>query len=957
MKAFCRLFLLLSLIVAQSTMAQQEPPLFELDAQTRQVQLLPHLQFLRTNSNHQLFTVQHLEGWVPSRDFSPLQQGQSLWARMSLVQHGSDSLRYSLNISNPALDEVDVYLLDDKGRIRRSFLMGAARPFSEREMHHRHFVVPLELLAGEKLDIYVRIQDQGPLLVPIKLWRYGDFIDQEQINLALLGVIGGALAVMTLFYLVSYTLLHSRVRFWFALSTLCFLLIFLNVEGLLSQLLGFSAFISELTLILVACALTASAKVAHSMLVNVPTYWRYSSYILSALLLTSTLLLDQYWQIIAAIGFAGASLLLQLMLAWQFSDKHHGRPNRLYAIGWSTIALACLISSSFFLLGWVMDDRQDVGLTLLALFGVLLLALAVEIHEQGKALLRYETQRNAISDLRRFYELFRNSAEGLYTSTLDGRLITTNPAMCHLFGYESEQQMLAECRNTSQLYANQADREALLQDIRQHGVVLGKEIRGVRRNGTEFWFSISVQMRREDQEEFLFGAIADITERKESSMSLEYMATHDPLTGVFNRREFERQLRKALHNAQHQDTELTLLYMDLDQFKVVNDTCGHKAGDVLIKQLSQQLNDVVGQKGLLARLGGDEFGVLLQAEQANDQNAYLLANKILNVVQQFRFIWENRIFTLGISIGLVPFDKQVHSPEQLLSMADSACYMAKEQGRNQIHTYSKKDDKIQRYETELHWVSLINKALSEDRFALYYQHYHPLAKLAQGYHYEILLRMRGDDDQQLVSPALFMPAAERYNLTAQIDRWVIEHYFRWLAQHPEHKERLVRANINLSGHSLGDKELRLFVLNAFEKYGIPYHKVCFEITESMAIIKMDETLQFIKTFHQLGCRFALDDFGSGFSSYGYLKSLPVNYVKIDGGFVKDLLQDPVSMAMVNSIKDVAKAMGMKTVAEFVESKEIMVELGKMGVDYAQGYGVAKPAALADFQPLTSAQSD
>ncbi|MDF2177843.1 EAL domain-containing protein [Aliiglaciecola sp. CAU 1673] len=936
-----------------SAVAQQEIPSVNLDEQTLQLDLLPNLQFLRTDSTNQLSTVQTLDGWTRSGDFSPLPQNQSLWARISLHQQSNGSMRYGLLLANPTLDEVDVYLLDDKGRIRRSLLMGASRPFSARELNHRDFLVPLELLPGDKMDVYIRINDKGPLVLPIKLWRYSELIGQEQLNLALLGVVGGALIMLALYYLVSYTLLHSPVRFWFSLSNLCFLLLFLNVEGILAQMLRISAFISELTLVLVAFALTASAKVAHLMLVKVPAYWRYCSYILSLLLLATPFVLDQYWQIIAAIGFAGASLCLQLLLAWQFRDKGHGRPNRLYAIGWSTVALACLLSSGLYLLGMVLEEKQGLILTFVALFGVLLIALAVEIHEQGKALSHYELQRSTISDLRRFYDLFRNSAEGLYTSTLNGKLITTNPAMCSLFGYENEQQMLSECRNTSQLYANQADRQALLEEIKKNGVVLGKEIRGVKRNGSEFWFSISVQMRRENKEEFMFGAIADITERKESNMSLEYMATHDPLTGVYNRREFERRLRKALRNAESQDSELTLLYMDLDQFKVVNDTCGHKAGDVLIKQLSQQLNQVVETKGLLARLGGDEFGVLLESDQANDQNAYLLANKILNVVQQFRFFWENRIFTLGISIGLVPYTKQVHSPEQLLSMADSACYMAKEQGRNQIHTYSKKDDKIQRYETELHWVSLINKALTENRFELYYQHYHPLAKLAQGYHYEILLRMQGDEGEQLVSPGLFMPAAERYNLTAQIDRWVIEHYFQWLSQNPEHKEQLIRANINLSGHSLGDKELRLFVLNAFEKYGIPYQKVCFEITESMAIIKMDETLQFIKTFHQLGCRFALDDFGSGFSSYGYLKSLPVNYVKIDGGFVKDLLNDPVSMAMVSSIKEVAKAMGMKTVAEFVESKEIMVELGKMGVDYAQGYGVAKPAALSEFQPLTS----
>jgi EAL domain-containing protein (putative c-di-GMP-specific phosphodiesterase class I) len=208
-----------------------------------------------------------------------------------------------------------------------------------------------------------------------------------------------------------------------------------------------------------------------------------------------------------------------------------------------------------------------------------------------------------------------------------------------------------------------------------------------------------------------------------------------------------------------------------------------------------------------------------------------------------------------------------------------------------------------------------------------------------------------DKEGKTIPPGTFMPAAERYNLTAQIDRWVIENYFAWLANNQEHNNQLTQANINLSGHSLADKELKLFVLNAFEKYQIPYSKVCFEITESMAILKMEETLEFINTFHKLGCKFALDDFGSGFSSYNYLKTLPVQQLKIDGCFVKDILIDPINMAMVSSIKDVAKAMGMETIAEFVESSDVMVELGKMGLDYAQGYGVAKPKPLAEFSSL------
>ena len=908
------------------------------------INLLGKIDWLIEAKSLQLSDIQHLQNWQTSYFPDQVNQDQSLWGKLKIVFDNPNEEHYFLTVGNPQLDYVDVFLLDEKDRILGSYLMGSNRDYSKRAFKYRTFITPISA-EQQTVTVFIRINDDGPLVFPVDLDKQSSMVEREQLLLAIIGFISGGLTLLACYFFISYIFMRSPVRFWFALSSAAFLLLFLNTKGVLGQITGITAYISNLSCALFGLLLLTSAKVSFTILERVPTVWRYALYSFGFMTLGMAFSSDSGLQITFSALMAALSGTLIGLLAFFYHKPDKKTANLVSLLGLTFIAIGGFGQVTLFLSGIPLTQQISLIFTVLIMLGIMIIALAIEAHERVLTYRRNMQQQLAIKDLQHFYDLFRNSAEGLYTSSLDGQLISVNPAMCSLFGYIDEAEMLREIHNAAQFYAIPQDRAIMLGEIHKSGKVIGKEIKGVRKDGSEFWFAISGQIKREHDKEYLFGSISDVTERKQSNISLEYLATHDSLTGVYNRREFERRLQSGLLRAQNYNSDLTLLYMDLDQFKVVNDTCGHKAGDLLIKQLSQKLDAVVMGKGILARLGGDEFGVLLEGDNA--QMAYLLANKLLNTVQEFRFIWENRIFTLGISIGQVPWQPNINSPEQLLSMADSACYLAKERGRNQVHTYAAQDKHMQRYESEMSWVSHINHALENNSFELYYQHYQALSKPIEGHHYEILLRMR-DQKGNIVLPSTFLPAAERYNLTGNIDRWVVENYFCWLADNPQHKAELMRVSINLSGHSLADKELKLFVLNAFEKYKIPYTKVCFEITESMAILKIDETLEFINTFHKLGCLFALDDFGSGFSSYSYLKNLPVDQVKIDGSFVKDILVDPIDMAMVNSIKDVAKAMGMETVAEFVESTEIMVELGKMGVDFAQGYGVAKPHALADF---------
>lgn len=902
--------------------------------------------YARTPGNMQLSQIRNDNlTWQNHYAIAPLAESQSLWGKVSFRYARQEVARYTFMLRNSNLDYVDVFVVDHRGRIKLSVSTGANRPFTSRPINYRDFAIPFELSYGERFDIYYRIKDDGPLVFSAEFWKSTALIERVQANITFIGAFTGALIILACYFLVTYLLLHSTMRFWFATANLVFLFLFLNIEGIIGQITGLTRYVLPFTLILLAAAVFCAAKISNKMLSGVPSYWRRVSYFTALSFLAIVLVNQTYWQIVMAAGLGGAILLLQLVLSVVYRNRYSSLPNRVFIAGWATISLVSLMHVSLFLTGTTLETSDNLLLSLLLMAGILMIAVAVEAHEKVLIRSEYEQQKSTIQSLQQFYDFFRNSAEGLYSTTPDGQLISVNPAMCSIFGFSDENELMSSITNAAQFYANGDERELVIGKLLQEGVVNSKEIKGIRKDGTEFWFSMSVQMREEQGQKLLFGSIVDITERKQSDISLQYMATHDSLTGVYNRRHFEAKLIDYLSESESADFELTLLYLDLDQFKTVNDSCGHKAGDVLIKELAQQLNDVVMNRGMLGRMGGDEFCVMLQGENA--ASGMIIANQLLNVVREYRFIWDNRIFTLGVSIGLVEYHQDVHNAEQLMSMADSACYLAKEQGRDQIHVYSREDARVQEYEADLASISLINEALEENRFELFYQHYQPLQQMKQGYHYELLLRIRKDNGE-IVPPASFLPAAERYNLSAKIDRWVLENYLRWLSERPEHLESLSMANVNLSGVSMADNDLKLFFLNAFEKFEIPYHKICFEITESMAIVKMRETLEFINTFHELGCKFALDDFGVGFSSYEHLKKLPVDYVKIDGSFVKDILVDPIDLAMVGSMKDVAQAMGIQTVAEYVETPEIMTQLGKMGVDYAQGYGVSMPVSLYEF---------
>jgi diguanylate cyclase (GGDEF)-like protein len=399
------------------------------------------------------------------------------------------------------------------------------------------------------------------------------------------------------------------------------------------------------------------------------------------------------------------------------------------------------------------------------------------------------------------------------------------------------------------------------------------------------------------------------------------------------------------------ETSYALCYLDIDQFKIINDSCGHGAGDTLLGQIGALLRSKIRWRDTLSRLGGDEFGLLL--ESCSLDEALRTAEALREAIREHKFTWDDRSFRLGVSIGVVPISNDNETVASLLNAADSACQAAKEAGRNRIHCYRQNDIDLMRRRREMQWAARINNALEENRFELYRQTIQPLQEEEAGTHFEVLLRMR-DEGGALVSPGLFISAAERYGLIANIDRWVVDNTIRWLVSDTDERERLALCSINLSGQSLADNEFLPYVIRQFQRSGLDPRKICFEITETAAIASYAQASRFIHALKELGCRFALDDFGTGLSSFGYLKNFPVDFLKIDGSFVKEILHDPIDREMVRSINEIGHLTGKRTIAEFAENTEIITMLKGMGVDYAQGYGVAEPQRVLMTQVANQA---
>jgi diguanylate cyclase (GGDEF)-like protein/PAS domain S-box-containing protein len=538
--------------------------------------------------------------------------------------------------------------------------------------------------------------------------------------------------------------------------------------------------------------------------------------------------------------------------------------------------------------------------------------------------------------------------EAVVTADAAGQVVYLNPAAERLTGWSSAE---AQGQPLDRIYSLKD--EVTLDPIHHpalsgqiHGLVAGMKQHAVltNRNNDQFTVCDLASPMCTDQGE-VFGTVVifrDVTQERLLSHQLSWQASHDALTNLLNRNEFELTLNHLIQDAKVSDKHHALIYMDLDQFKLVNDTCGHIAGDELLKHVAHLLLGKIRESDTLARLGGDEFGLILEGCQLDQ--ATNIAHQLLDTVQDFRFVWQDKTFTIGISIGLVAVNRHSKDMVSTLSAADAACFIAKDKGRNRVWIHHIDDDDVVQHKGEMEWVSRLNEALDKSRFELFVQHVKPIKNSDENAYKEILLRLR-QSDGTVISPMAFIPAAERYGLMTAIDRWVIRYAFQWLSQCKLSEQTPDIYAINISGQSLADPQFLTYCINEYQRAAISPGHVCLEITETAAIANWTHAKQLFAGLKEMGFKFALDDFGSGMASFAYLKYLPLDFIKIDGSFVKDMLHDPMDKTLVQMINEIGHVMKLKTIAEYVENESTLQLLHLMGVDYAQGFCIHKPAPL------------
>ncbi len=604
-----------------------------------------------------------------------------------------------------------------------------------------------------------------------------------------------------------------------------------------------------------------------------------------------------------------------------------------------------LMAGMFIFESW-HDTRHAQIVAILWLFGSFVITYAYRClkHQHQK---KEEAFNTLATNEKRSEAIMDAALDAIITIDSDGIVQEVNSSAEMIFGY-SRSQMVGN--NLAELIIPHGMRAQHHAGMTKHLATGASSILGTRlettalhADGHLFPIELTVTRLELDDKVMFTANLRDLTETNNLKEKINYQNTHDSLTGLINRTAFENHLNKVIHRGSP-SSHHCLLYMDLDQFHVVNDISSHAVGNEMLRRIGQLLLKNKREEDVLARLGSDEFALLL--ESCEIFSGVEVANKMIDLVKEYRFEQDDRPLQTNLSVGLLSIEGNNVDHTELLSLAEAACEIAKEEGRGRLYIYAKDDLDILKHRVDIEWINRIQSALDDGRFVLYRQTLHPIAKNIQTnkVHCEILLRMQ-DREGNIISPNQFIMAAERYNLMPAIDKWVVQNTFRWLAGRFDLTEEISLCSINLSGLSINDPLFAPFICRQLKKYNLPPELICFEITETAAISNMDKASQFLHELHEAGCLFALDDFGTGSASYAYLKSLPVDFIKIDGSFIKDITTNKVNYTIVKSINEMCKVMGKLTIAEHVEDVATVDLLQQIGVDYIQGYLFSLPQRI------------
>ncbi|NVJ61127.1 MAG: EAL domain-containing protein [Gammaproteobacteria bacterium] len=857
---------------------------------------------------------------------------------------------YYLSIEYPLLDDVRVFIIDQaSSNIRASYQLGDTYPFHDRLFDHPYFVIPLKFQPDDSAIIIFRIESSSALNVPISIAPATIFSEKFAHQSILQGIVVGVLLIMFVYNLFISIALKEGMYALLAVAFLSFMFFYVSFHGIAFHYLWptFSKWNGISIPFFVFLTVLFFTLLVERMFSFRSTVSRYHSIlIITRYFLMAQLLLVFFIPYKYSISIAISSVFFCTAIGLGFAIyayKQGVKAARFFLLSFSLITIGVIfwaLNITGILVDWHLPSVA-AHLTAIVCSAIFSLALTDRINIEKKE--KIDAEFKSQQYFERYKELYDSSEEAHFTVNLDGGIKSTNTAFLNIVGAKSTEELLSCSYNLfTDLFVDAGSQEKFKQLIDEPAKSGFLELEAKALSGGKVWLKVPLQSLTKTSDGHIRGSFLDVSHAKQQSNKVKFLNIYDPLTYLLNRQSIMNYLSRALLNMYPDERNHAFVIVNLDYFKNINQHLGTKVGNKVLTDVSKIMVDLFRDYDKIARISADEFAVLLQ--NCREKDALNILEKLKNNIKNKVRHSESKSRPLTASIGVTMLNGNEKDAETVLKLAVAACDIAKETGRDKVVFYHHCTDLIEKKNTDELVIEKIHHALQNDEFILYKQSIMPLKPSDNSERFEVLIRMK--DGDELLSPGLFLPVAEAYDLIPLIDKWVIENVFKFISKTNESNSNISQININLSGKTLSDSSLLNFIVEQASKYQIQRSLVCFEITESSAIAQLSHCIELIQSLRKDGFRFALDDFGSGHTSYSYLRSLPVDSIKIDGAFIRESLTDPFDKALVKSITDISHVIGLTVVAEFVETREAVERLVELNVDYAQGYYFDKPSPLS-----------